>query len=60
MGFLKNLFDSETKELKRFGKIADQIEALSDEMEKLKDADFAKKTEEFRKELKEGKTLEDI
>ena len=60
MGFLKNLFDSETKELKRFGKIADEIESLSDEMEKLKDSDFAKKTEEFKKELKEGKTLEDI
>ncbi len=60
MGLLKKLFDSEYKELKRFEKIADEIEALSPEMEKLKDTDFAKKTEEFKKELKEGKSLDDI
>ena len=36
MSILKSLFDFEYKELKRFMKIADQIEAKSDEYEKLK------------------------
>ncbi len=60
MSFLKKLFDSEYKELKRFEKIADNIESLSDEMEKLKDKDFAKKTEEFKNRLASGETEEDI
>jgi preprotein translocase subunit SecA len=47
MGLFKNLFDYETKELKRIDKIVDSIEALDEDMQKLKDKDFAKKTEEF-------------
>jgi preprotein translocase subunit SecA len=60
MGLLRKLFDSEYKELKRFSKIADQIEALDEEMQKLKDKDFKKKTEEFKERLKNGETLDDI
>lgn len=60
MGFLRKLLDSEYKELKRFEKIADEIEALNDEMAALKDEEFKIKTEEFKKEIAEGKTLEDI
>ena len=60
MELLKRLFDHEYKELKRFSKIADQIDALDDEMQKLKDSDFPKKTEEFKKRLSEGETLDDI
>ena len=60
MNILRNLFDFEYKELRRFMKIADQIEAKSDEYEKLTDKQLQHKTEEFKKELEKGKTLDDI
>ena len=41
-------------------KIADQIESKSDEYEKLTDKQLQHKTEEFKKELEKGKTLDDI
>ena len=60
MSILRSLFDFEYKELRRFMKIADQIEAKSDEYEKLTDKQLQHKTEEFKKELEKGKTLDDI
>ena len=60
MGILRNLFDFEYKELKRFMKIADQIELKDDEYKKLTDKELKAKTDEFKKALKEGKTLDDI
>ena len=60
MGFFRKLIDSEYKELKRFEKIANQIEALSDEMEALSDEELKAKTVEFKEQLENGATLEDI
>ena len=60
MGLFKNLFDYETKELKKVNKLVDQIEALDSEMKKLKDVEFKAKTEEFKKRLENGETLDDI
>ena len=60
MGILKKLFDSEYKELKRFKSIADEIEALSEEYSKMSDKDLSNMTNKLRKELSEGKTLDDI
>ena len=60
MGLLKKLFDTEYKELKRFEKLAEEIEALSDDMEKLKDSDFVKKTEEFKNTVKETGNLDGV
>ncbi len=60
MGILKKLFDTEYKELKRFGKLVDEIELLDEEMQKLKDSEIKKYTEELKKELANEKTLEDI
>lgn len=60
MNILRSLFDFEYKELRRFMKIADQIESKSDEYEKLTDKHLQHKTEEFKKELEKGKTLDDI
>jgi len=60
MNILRSLFDFEYKELRRFMKIADQIEAKSDEYEKLTDKQLQHKTEELKKELEKGKTLDDI
>ena len=60
MGLLKNLLDSEYKELKRFKKIADNIMLLDEEMQSLKEEDFKKKTQEFKDRLANGEKLDDI
>ena len=60
MGFFRKLIDSEYKELKRFEKIANQIDALSDEMANLSDEELKGKTAEFKEQLENGATLEDL
>ena len=60
MGLFKNIFDYETKELKKINKLVDEIEALDNDMKKLKDVEIKAKTEEFKKRLSEGETLDDI
>ena len=60
MSFLKKLVDTEYKELKRFGKIADEIEALDEEYSKMSDEALQNKTKEFKERLANGETLEDI
>ena len=60
MGLFKNLFDYETKELKKINKLVDQIEALDEDMQKLKDVEFKAKTEEFKNRLENGETLDDV
>ena len=60
MKFLRKLFDHEYKELKRFTVLADKIIALDEEYSKLSDKKLQAKTEEFKKRLSEGETLEDI
>ncbi|MBO5182778.1 MAG: preprotein translocase subunit SecA [Bacilli bacterium] len=60
VSILKSLFDFEYKELKKFMKIADKIDAKSDEYESLSDKELKNKTEYLKKELENGKTLDDI
>ena len=60
MKFLKKIFDHEYKELERFQKIADEIDALDEEMSKLTDKQLKAKTKEFKERLQNGETLEDI
>lgn len=60
MSILKRLVDTEYRELRRFGKIADQIDALEEEYKQKSDADLAGKTAYFKEQLANGKTLEDI
>ncbi len=60
MGLFNRLFDHEYKELKKFEKQAQQIEALEEEMASLKDEELSSKTNEFKKRLEKGETLEDI
>jgi len=60
MKLFKNLFNDEKKELSKFSKIADEIENLDDTYSKLSDEDLKSKTEEFKKRLENGETLEDI
>ena len=56
----KKMFDNEYKELKRFNAIAEKIDALDSEYSKLSDKKLAAKTDEFKKRLAAGETLDDI
>ncbi len=60
MNILKSLVDSEYKELQKFKKIADAIEAMEPEIQRLSDEELASKTIEFKEEIKNGTTLENI
>ena len=60
MNILKKLFDNETKELKKFNAIAEKIDALDEEYSKMSDKKLAAKTDEFKKRLANGETMEDI
>ena len=60
ISIFKKLFDTEYKELKRFNEIATKIDALDEEYSKLSDKKLAAKTNEFKKRLEEGETLEDV
>ncbi|MDD4066667.1 MAG: preprotein translocase subunit SecA [Clostridia bacterium] len=59
MGF--KLFKSYSeKEVRRLKKQIEGINKLEDEMSKLSDTELREKTDEFKKELANGKTLDDI
>ena len=61
MGVLNKVFKSYSeKEVKRIMPIVEQINKLEPEMEKLTDKELTGKTEYFKKQLEEGKTLDDI
>ena len=60
MNFLKKIFDHGYKELESFKIKANAIMALEDEMSKLSDDKLKNKTEEFKKRLAKGETLEDV
>ena len=60
MGLFTRLFDHEYKELKKFESLADKIVALDENYQKLSDEELKNKTEEFKKRLANGETLEDI
>ena len=60
MKFLKRLIDTEYKELKRFRKIADEIEALDEEYTNMSDEELSGMTKKLKERLANGETLEDI
>ena len=57
---LRNWVESDKREVKRMGKIADQVEALADEMAALSDEELQAKTPAFKERLAKGETLDDI
>ena len=57
---LKKLYNADKRELKRFEKIADKVEAHADEMAALTDEQLQAKTPEFRSRLEKGETLDDL
>ena len=61
MGLFDKLFGTYSdRELKRINPIADKIEALADKMAALTDEQLRAKTDEFKKRLQNGETLDDL
>lgn len=61
MGLLEAIFGTKNdREIKRMRKIVDKINALEPEYEKFSDEELRGKTDEFKKRLAEGQTLDDI
>ncbi|MFS8612786.1 preprotein translocase subunit SecA [Planifilum fulgidum] len=57
---IRQLLDSNERQLKKCYKIADQIEALEPSVAALSDAELRGKTEEFKHRLEKGETLDDL
>ena len=60
MSFLKNIFNHEYRELKKFNDIATKVDELDSDMQKLTDYELKAKTDEFKERLSNGETLDDI
>ncbi|MDY4278405.1 MAG: preprotein translocase subunit SecA [Faecalicoccus sp.] len=60
MGLLSNLFSEEKREISTLEKIADQVLSHENEMAALSDDQLKKKTEEYKKRLAEGETVDDL
>ena len=61
MGFLKKLFgDYSTKEIKRLQPKVQKVLSYEEEYKALSDEELKAKTDEFKKRLSEGETLDDI
>ena len=60
-GFLRKLFGSSNeRRIKGYRPRVDEINALEKELEKLTDDALRARTDEFRKQLADGKTLDEI
>ena len=60
LNIFSKLLDINQREVDRLQKIVDRVNTFTDKAKKLKDKDFVVKTEEFKKRLAKGETLEDI
>ena len=61
MSFLDNLFNmADKKELKKFNKIVDSIDALEPKFEAMSDKELRSMTDIFKDRLAKGETLDDI
>ena len=61
MGIFSKIIGTHSeRELKRVYPIVDKIEAMGPAMEKLSDEELRAKTDEFKKRLSEGETLDDL
>lgn len=60
-GFLQSLIgNNSAKEVKKMRKIVDHINELEPNYVKLSDANLVAKTDEFKRRLQKGETLDDI
>ena len=61
MGLLKKIVgDPSQRQLNKWEKVAQEIEGLADRMKALSDAELREKTDEFKKRLQDGETLDDL
>lgn len=60
MGFLKNLFDDNARDIKKYQKKVDLINQLEPDMQRLSDQQLSARTQEFRERLEKGETLDDL
>ena len=61
MSLMEKIFgDLNEKEVKKVSKIADKVMAYDDEMQKLTDDQLRGKTEEFKKRIEDGETLDEL
>lgn len=57
---LRRWVESDKREVKRMGKIADKVESYADAYSKLSDEELQAKTPEFKERLAKGETLDDL
>jgi preprotein translocase subunit SecA len=60
MNIFSRLLDLNAREVDRLKKVVDKINSFESQAKKLKDSDFVKKTQEFKKRLEKGETLDDL
>ena len=60
LSFIKKLFDSSNKYLKKAKVTSTKIEKLEEEMQRLKDEDFPKETEKLKQRFQEGASLDSL
>lgn len=60
MSFLKNLFDDNARDIKKYQKKVERINQLEPEMQELSDTELSAKTVEFRQRLEKEETLDDL
>lgn len=61
MGWIEKIFgNTSAKEIRRIEPIVREIESYDEAMQKLSDSELAAKTDEFKKRLAEGETLDDL
>ena len=61
MGLLDNLFNiADKKEMKKFNKTVDEIDALEPKFQAMSDSELKNMTNVFKERLKNGETVDDI
>lgn len=60
MGFLKDLFDDNARDIKKYSKKVERINSLEPDIAKLSDDELAAKTIEFRSRFDNGETLDEL
>ncbi|RSK28604.1 preprotein translocase subunit SecA [Bacillus sp. HMF5848] len=58
LGLLNKVFDTNKRTLKRYEKIAQEIDALASQMEQLTDEQLRQKTDEFKQRYQQGESLD--
>src|SRR6185369_4387045 len=60
LNIFSKLLDLNQREVDRIAKIVEKVNSFEAKTKKLKDSDFAKKTQEFKKRVEKGETLDEI